>query len=37
MEKNYPIVLEVENSITYGIINSFMNTKKNAVTVDTNL
>ena len=34
MTKNYMIVLEIENSITYGIINSFTKTKKNLVFVD---
>ena len=32
-EKNYPMVLEGENAITYGIIISFMKAKKNVVVV----
>ena len=34
MEKDYPIVLKILNGITYGSNTSFMNTKKNLVTVD---
>ena len=37
MEKNYPRVLEQENDITFGIIASFMKTKKNMVTSDRQL
>ena len=37
MDNNYPIVLKGSNDITYGIINSFINTKKDMVMVDMQL